>query len=343
MQDRLYRALLRLLPREVRDAYAHDMDGDVPQRAAGRGGYRRGVLAILAGDDRRRDPRRARPPLGHPPPRSALRVARARRAAAAFIRRHRHPGARPRCQHRDVRRLDAVLWKPLPYADARNLVTIQETARGDGASNLGYLTFTDLRAQATSVASMAAASQSTATLTGNGNDRRARQRDAHVGVVLHDDRRRAALGRTFTDAEDKPGPARRVVILSDALWRRRFGADPAILNQTIQVNNIPFTVVGVMPADFDDLVAAQLYQQRRDVDAARLRSGRVVRVPHLPAPPRFRAPHGRRRSGGRRSAISAASSPRPPRPIRRSTTSPASKWFGSTISSSGRCVPCSSS
>ena len=47
MQDRLYRALLRLLPREVRDAYARDMTATFRSEAAARGRHRRGVLAIL--------------------------------------------------------------------------------------------------------------------------------------------------------------------------------------------------------------------------------------------------------------------------------------------------------
>ena len=261
MQDRLYRALLRLLPREVRDAYARDMTATFRserQHAAATGaGFWRFWLAAIADviraapghhwDILRRDLRYAWRVLAARPQHSFAAAGTLALGLGASI------AMFAVC--------DAVLWKPLPYADARNLVTIQETARGDSPSNLGYLTFTDLRAQATSVASLSAASQSTATLSGNGRDpervnimRTSASYFTAIGV-------RAALGRTFTDAEDQPGPARRVVILSDALWRRRFGADTAILNQTIQVGTFPFTVVGVMPADFNDLVAAQFYQQ----------------------------------------------------------------------------------
>jgi putative ABC transport system permease protein len=58
-----------------------------------------------------------------------------------------------------------------------------------------------------------------------------------------------ALGRTFTDDEDDAGPER-VVLLSDGLWRRRFGADPSIVGRTITLSGRPFEIVGVMRPDF---------------------------------------------------------------------------------------------
>ncbi len=58
-----------------------------------------------------------------------------------------------------------------------------------------------------------------------------------------------ALGRAFTSEEDKPGNEHEVV-LSEQLWRERFGGDPAILGHPIQLNGIGYTVVGVMPMEF---------------------------------------------------------------------------------------------
>ena len=58
-----------------------------------------------------------------------------------------------------------------------------------------------------------------------------------------------ALGRTFTAADDQPS-ANRTVLLSWSLWKRRFGSDPAIVNQTIQLNSLSYTVIGVMPEWF---------------------------------------------------------------------------------------------
>ncbi len=59
----------------------------------------------------------------------------------------------------------------------------------------------------------------------------------------------AALGRTFTDDENEPGRDNKVV-LSDGLWRRRFGAAPDLVGQKVTVGGIPHDVVGIMPAGF---------------------------------------------------------------------------------------------
>jgi predicted permease len=58
-----------------------------------------------------------------------------------------------------------------------------------------------------------------------------------------------AIGRGFTKEEDSPN-GERVVILSHGLWRRRFGADPAIAGKSVSINGDPYTVVGVMPEGF---------------------------------------------------------------------------------------------
>src|SRR5207302_114422 len=54
-----------------------------------------------------------------------------------------------------------------------------------------------------------------------------------------------ALGRGFTDAECSAGNTAPVVVLSEALWRRAFGADPSIVGKPITLNRVPFTVVGI--------------------------------------------------------------------------------------------------
>jgi predicted permease len=57
-------------------------------------------------------------------------------------------------------------------------------------------------------------------------------------------------GRFFTDDEDLPGSRPAVVVLDHAFWRNRMGGDPAILGSTVEINRVPFTVVGVGPEDF---------------------------------------------------------------------------------------------
>ena len=59
----------------------------------------------------------------------------------------------------------------------------------------------------------------------------------------------AALGRTFVLEEEQPG-RERVVILTDGLWRRRFGGDPGIVGETVLIDGRPFAVIGVLPRGF---------------------------------------------------------------------------------------------
>src|SRR5262245_20464026 len=55
------------------------------------------------------------------------------------------------------------------------------------------------------------------------------------------------LGRGFAVGEDAMGGANRVVVLAHELWRRRYGADAGVIGQTISLNQIPYTVIGVLP------------------------------------------------------------------------------------------------
>jgi putative ABC transport system permease protein len=155
--------------------------------------------------------------------------------------------------------VDAVMLQPLPYREPDKLLMVQETAQAGPGSNMGYLTFVDLRARARSVESIAALTLSSATLTGDNRDaervsamRASSSYFKTIGIA-------PALGRAFTEAEDQPGAARRVVILTDSLWRRRFGGDPQVVGKPVTINGNPFVVVGVMPADFEDLVGQRMY------------------------------------------------------------------------------------
>ena len=87
---------------------------------------------------------------------------------------------------------------------------------------------------------------------------------------------RPALGRAFTDDEGKEANADRV-ILSDPLWKRRFGGDPAIIGRTIKLNGRPHTVIGVMSDDFIFPPGAELWKPLALDGAAGLdRDGRWV-------------------------------------------------------------------
>ena len=147
--------------------------------------------------------------------------------------------------------VDAVVLRPLPYPDADRLVSIWEmggSGRGRmtvAAGNLG-----DYRG-ARGLNSVAALAAQTRNLTGVGEPETlfAEEVTDNYFSVL---RVGPALGRTFTEADAQPAGAK-VAILSDALWQRRFGADPAILGQSITLDGTPHEIVGVMPPSFHSL------------------------------------------------------------------------------------------
>ena len=144
-----------------------------------------------------------------------------------------------------------VLLRPLPYHEPERLVVVWErnAARGAEENVVSVPNFEAWRAQNHSFSGMAALVPAPVGLTGSGSPERLMGAQVSPGYfhllgVL------PRVGRDFTAEEGLAGEDNSV-ILSDALWRRRFGADPAILGATISLDTRPFTVVGIMPPDFD--------------------------------------------------------------------------------------------
>jgi len=261
VHDRLFRALLKLLPEEFRAGYARDMQATFRSelREADRTGRPLALvrLWLATGADVLRTAPAEHWDVLSRDLRYALRAlwARPAHASAAVLTLGLAIGANVAM----FAVVDGVLLQPLPYRDPDALVAVTETARRGDGSNLGYLSFVDLRERARSFERLCAVSQSTATLVDPSREslRVSAMRASHgyfemLGVT-------PAIGRAFTEAEDRPGAARRVAILSDSLWRRRFDADPGVLGRPLDVGGIPFVVVGVLPRGFEDLVAARRY------------------------------------------------------------------------------------
>jgi putative ABC transport system permease protein len=145
---------------------------------------------------------------------------------------------------------DAVLIRPLPYADADRLVMIWD-AMGEfdvtpkhNATPAEWIAWRRLNTVFTDLASTQPAD---ATLSGDGEPEQVPARTVTwtfwdvLGVA-------PSLGRVFTEDEDTKGA--RVVVLSHGLWQRRYGADPGIIGRTISLNDQPYEVIGVMPRRF---------------------------------------------------------------------------------------------
>ena len=145
--------------------------------------------------------------------------------------------------------LNAVILRPLPYPSSDRIMTLwtNNDVQGWPEDVSGFPNFSDWRAQNTTFVEMAAFTGATRAITGSGEPEQLR--GAVVFPTFFTVRGVSpARGRALT-MEDFDAD-RRVVVLSDDLWRRRFGADPRILGTTIQLGGVPHEVVGVMPDRF---------------------------------------------------------------------------------------------
>ena len=148
--------------------------------------------------------------------------------------------------------VNGVLFRPLPFFEPDRLVVVGVQASRQVTGDLYVLDehFPEIRRQSSSFAGVATyMSYPPTTLTGAGEA--ASMTAAFVTAdFLEVLGVRPALGSGFAPAEHQAG-AGSVVILGDALWRDRFGANPAVLGTTATLDGIPRTVVGVMPPGFD--------------------------------------------------------------------------------------------
>ena len=147
--------------------------------------------------------------------------------------------------------VNGVLLRPLPFPEPESLVAIFETdqSRGYVRGSHSYPNFFDLRTQNTVFERIATYRSGDFIMTGRGEPAQLQS-----GVVTADLfpllRVQPMLGRVFHPDEDKPSDAR-VVVLSHALFQKRFGSDPSIINQSLTLDGRSFTVVGVMPPGFE--------------------------------------------------------------------------------------------
>jgi putative ABC transport system permease protein len=150
--------------------------------------------------------------------------------------------------------VNPILFKPLPYPHAGRLMMIWEM-RSDGSPRpVTFGTFHGLQERNRSFDAMAVMKPWQPAMVGTG------QPERFEGQRVSADYFRAlgispALGRDFQAADDQfHGP--NVVVLSDRLWRLRFAADRTIVGQQIKLDDNLFTVIGVMPSSFENVLAS---------------------------------------------------------------------------------------
>jgi len=147
--------------------------------------------------------------------------------------------------------VDGVLLQPYPFPDAERIVVLNSTNPKQGITRAGvsYPDFKDWRDESTSFSAVAGFQGRSLTIS-DGTSEPERFLGAAVSSTLFGLLGTPpALGRDFGPADDRLG-AEPVVLLSDDLWRRRYGGDPSVVGRSITVNGRPHTVIGVMPEGF---------------------------------------------------------------------------------------------
>src|SRR5262249_5392373 len=176
--------------------------------------------------------------------------------------------------------VDAVLLRPLPYHEPDRVVMMWSHWTNWTKTWLSAPEVADYRAQATTLEHVAAFDTTSFNLTGSGEALR-------VGAIQAQASMFDALGvqpiagRLFTAQEDMPGQGC-VVLLSEGLWRSQFGSQRSIIGRDIQLDGVPYAVVGILPAS----VRAPIQYSSRT-------PGQVwVPLALAPSDPRERGNHG---------------------------------------------------
>ena len=181
--------------------------------------------------------------------------------------------------------VNGVLLEPLPYPQPERLVSVWEhnivrSRDRNVVSPANYLAWRDEGV----FEELAAVIAASGTITGDGEPER-------IGVVTASAPFFPLLGagtvagRVYTTAEDADG-GERVGVISHGFWQRRFGGDPGVVGRTVQVNQLPLTILGVLEPDFDFEYGAQfsftgaadLFVPHGFGESARSASGRYLQV-----------------------------------------------------------------
>jgi putative ABC transport system permease protein len=144
--------------------------------------------------------------------------------------------------------VNATLLRPLPFPHPERIVVLQNQykALGLDSASASVADYVDYRKQRHLFSEVAAVNTDDFNLTGVDRPERLQCGEATSGLfaVLGI---QPILGRVFTYEEDQPG-RNQVVLLTESLWKRRFGGDASVLGRTIHLNGKPYTVVGIVPS-----------------------------------------------------------------------------------------------
>lgn len=150
----------------------------------------------------------------------------------------------------------AVLLRPLPFDEAESLVRINSLQNGNQGREpwpVSFPDFLDWRARNRSFAELSVFTDVLSWKTEGSEGPEVIEGEMVSANYFRLLRVRPLLGRTFLQDEDtKPG-GNNVVVLGHELWRRRFGSDPRVLGKSLDLNELPYVVIGVMPERFQGM------------------------------------------------------------------------------------------
>jgi putative ABC transport system permease protein len=174
--------------------------------------------------------------------------------------------------------VNAELLRPMPFWQPKRILQIAEkndrlNLPSFGASVLNFLSW---REQQHSFEEIAAVGYNTYTLTGSGDPEQV------YGNLISPALMRVlglspVAGRAFRDDEEKPGSTS-VAMISEGLWKRRFGGSPSILGENVSLNGQVTTIVGIAPAALSLISAAEIYTPLTIDPAKELRLNHVLTV-----------------------------------------------------------------
>src|SRR5499433_630358 len=145
--------------------------------------------------------------------------------------------------------VEGVLLKSFSFPEAERLVVVSGVSKSLPDMEVSYPDYLDWRAEQRVFVDLAARTSAGGVISGIGEPERVFGR--YVTASFFSTLRvQAQIGRFFGEDEDKAGAAR-VMVIGDGLWRRRFNADPALIGRAINYNGASWTVIGVLPANFD--------------------------------------------------------------------------------------------
>ena len=148
--------------------------------------------------------------------------------------------------------VNGVLLRPLPFPNPERIVYLEgkNPSQGITDSNVSFPDFTDWSQQTDLFASTAAFYTGNSNLGADGAEPERVPRAGVTSGFFNVLGVQPAIGRTFVAEDDQPG-THTVAIISNGLWKRRFGSDPGIIGKQVQISAGPITIIGVMPPGFE--------------------------------------------------------------------------------------------